>query len=167
MSWEQSGKYTFLAPTKVCCWDLSEDMLLEVQNVIWTSLIVFVGVWICFGVPCRRPPCQQATCWLVSCWSMSFCIPNCFGDLEAPFWLPWVTILVIQGSTVTPSRHLEVQASIVIDFNVIWEYTGTQFGHLSVIFVVIWDATMGGSFQVRVWWSRDGNEARMQCLCVL
>ena len=31
----------------------------------------------------------------------------CFGDLEAPFWVPGM--LVIQGSKGSPNRHLEVQ----------------------------------------------------------
>jgi len=57
---------------------------------------------------------------------------------------------VIQGSTGTHNRHLEVQVSIFIDFSVIW---GASWDTLWIPFCdlsVIWGAKVGDGFQVHV-----------------
>ena len=57
---------------------------------------------------------------------------------------------MIQGSTGTPNRHLEVQVFIFIDFTlylgVSWDPLWTHFRDLSVI----WGGKVGDSFQVYV-----------------
>jgi len=73
------------------------------------------------------------------------------GDLEGTFWVPWVNILVIKGSTRTPNRHLEVQVSICLSILVkLLESPGIHLGHMFVICFVTLSAQMGGSFQVHV-----------------
>ena len=80
----------------------------------------------------------------------------------APVWYPEVTILVIQGSTGTPNRHLEVQVSIFIDFLMdfgsLLGPTLRCFGDFSVI----WVAKVGDSFQVHVF-DDPGVEMLPEC----
>ena len=62
----------------------------------------------------------------------------------------WDTILVILESRGTPNGHTEVQMSIFIDFRVhLMSLLGPTL-ETFLRFSVIWDAKMGGSFQVRV-----------------
>ena len=73
----------------------------------------------------------------------------------------WDTILVILGSRGTPNGHTEAQMSICIDFRMhleaSWESLLIQFCDFSVI----WDAKMGGSFQVHVF-SDPGMEMMLK-----
>ena len=56
------------------------------------------------------------------------------GAKEGSILLPWMIILVIQGFTWTPNRHLEAQISIFIDFVVsVFELPGINFGDIFVI----------------------------------
>ena len=92
-----------------------------------------------------------------------FFTKNChFGDLEAPFWVPWVTILVIQGSTGTPNRHLEVQVSIFIDLRIIWGLSWDPPWAPFCDFSVILGAKIGDSFQVHVF-GDPGMEMMPEC----
>jgi len=75
-------------------------------------------------------------------------------------------LLVIQGSTGTPSRHLEVQMSIFIDFRVILELSWHPLGAPFCDFSVILDAKIGDSFQVHVF-GNPGMEMMPECLYVL
>ena len=78
----------------------------------------------------------------------------------------WFHILLIQGSTGTPNRHLEVQLSIFIDFRI--HFGGLLGPTLAPFccFSVILDTKMGDSLQVHVF-GDPGNDARMQWLYVL
>ena len=91
-------------------------------------------------------------CWLADCWNGTLhFIPNCcFLDLGVPFWVGWVTILVIQGCTGTPNRHLEVQASIFIDFRVHFWACWDLFWRQVWVFSMIWGAKLASSFQVHL-----------------
>ena len=73
-----------------------------------------------------------------------------------------MTILVVQGATGTPNRHLEVQLSISTDFRV---QSGSLLGPTLAPFCcvsVILDTNMGDTFQVHVLviqgWKRCQNE---------
>jgi hypothetical protein len=91
---------------------------------------------------------------------------NChFGDLEAPFWVPWVTILVIQGSTGTPNRHIGVQVSIFIDFRVILGVSWNPFWGTFLWFVC--DLGCQSGTGPCFWWSRDGNDANAVAVCAI
>ena len=70
-----------------------------------------------------------------------------------------MTILVIQGSTGTPNRHLEVQVSIFIDLEV---YLGSPLGPTFRDFSVIWGGKVGDSFQVHVF-GDPGMEMMPEC----
>ena len=78
-----------------------------------------------------------------------------------------LTILVIQDSKGTPTRHLEVQESIFIDLRV---YFGSLLGvklETFLRFVCVWGRQMGDSFQIHV--SDDHEEAMLPesggCMC--
>ena len=69
-----------------------------------------------------------------------------------------MTVLVIQDSKGTPTRHLEVQESIFIDFRT---YFGSVLGVILRTFLRLfcdWGAQMGDGFQVHVF---DGPELEM------
>ena len=73
-----------------------------------------------------------------------------------------LTILVIQGSKGTPTRHLEVQESIFIDFRV-------DFGSLLGVnletfcdFSMIWGGKVGDCFQFHVF-GDPGMEMMPEC----
>ena len=69
-----------------------------------------------------------------------------------------LTILVIQDSKGTPTRHLEVQESIFIDFRV---HLGSLLGvnlETFLRFVFDWGGQMGDGFQVHVF---DDPEVEM------
>ena len=73
-----------------------------------------------------------------------------------------MTILVIQGATGTPSRHLEVQLYIFIDFG---SHSGSLLGPTLVcvcVFSVILGTKLGDSFQVHVF-SDPGMEMMPEC----
>ena len=114
-------------------------------------------------------PCQQATADWLTAEMGRFLYP------KLSFWRPrgsilvsWGTIVVIQGSTGTPNRHLEVQVSIFSDFRM---HFGGLLGLTLETFLWFFSDLgcqsgkqfLGPCF----WWSRDGNDARMQWLYVL
>ena len=78
-----------------------------------------------------------------------------------------LTILVIQDSKGTPTRHLEVQESIFIDFKV---HFGSLLGvklETFLRFFCAWGSQMGDGFQVHVF---DDPEVEMLpesggCMC--
>ena len=77
-------------------------------------------------------------------------------------------ILVIQGSTGTPNRHLEVQVSIFVDFR--FHFGSPRGPTLETFsgFVVDLEWQSGRQFPGPFfWWSRGGNTACMRWLYVL
>jgi len=79
---------------------------------------------------------QQATVdWLTADMGHFSTKKRHFGDLEASFWVPGVTILAIQRANGPPNRHLEVQVCIFVNFRGIGGPSGTHFGHIFVTFL--------------------------------
>jgi len=86
--------------------------------------------------------------WLLN-W-VTFSNYNCnFGDLEALFGVPWVTILVIQGS-------------IFIDFRVIWGASWVPPWAPFCDFALVWGVKMGNGFRVHVF-GDPGMEIIPEC----
>ena len=71
-------------------------------------------------------------------------------------------ILVIQAFIGTPNRRLEFQESIFIDFLMdVGNFLGPTLEHFRDL-SVIWDAKVGGSFQVHVF-GDPGMEMLPEC----
>ena len=113
--------------------------------------------------PLPPAPCQQAT---ADWWTVEM---GHFLYRKLSFWRPrdsilvsLVTFLVIQRSTGTPNRHLEVQLFIFIDF---WVHYGSLLRPtLSTFcdFPMILGAKVGDSFQVHVF-GDPGMEMMPEC----
>ena len=73
-----------------------------------------------------------------------------------------MTFLVIQGSTGTPNRHLEVQLLIFIDFRVHFgSLLGSTLGTFCDFFMIV-GAKVGDSFQVHAF-GDPGMEMILEC----
>ena len=114
--------------------------------------------------PCRRPSpvnSQLLTRCLLE-WIAFYTHNRHLGGPEAPFRIPWVTILVIQGCTGTPNGHLEVQISILWVLCMIWEPSWDPLWRHFLDFSVIWGGKVADSFQTYVF-DDPGLEMLPEC----
>jgi hypothetical protein len=135
------------------------------------GLYIYIYIYILRLRPCRRPPFdQQATDDWMTPEMGHFLYPKLL------FWRPWccilvsrVTILVVQGATGTPNRHLEVPLCISLDFRV---HSGSLLGPTLAPFCRfswIWGTKMGDSFQVHAF-GDPGMEMMPEwsgCMCLI
>ena len=70
--------------------------------------------------------------------------------------------MVIQGSTGTPNRHLEVQVSIFSDFRMHFGVSWDSLWRPFCDFSLIWGAKVGNSFRVHVF-DDPGMEMMPEC----
>ena len=114
--------------------------------------------------PCRRPPLSRQLAELNGCllkW-LTFYSQNCYLETLRLHFGSLSDFLVIQGSTGTPNRHLEVQLSIFSDF---WMHFGSLLGPTVGTFCdlsMILGAKVGDSFQVHVF-GDPGMEMMPEC----
>jgi len=138
-------------------------------SCLYRYIYIYIYIYIFKASPLPPAPLDAGNCWLVDCGTGSLFY------IQLSFWRPWGSIfgtlgntLVIQGSRGTPNGHIGVQVFIFIDFRV-------PFGGLlgPTLETCLWFFDDFGCLNGRrfqgpcFWWSRDGNDARMQWLYVL